>query len=238
MSHDIEIQADGTASFVAAREPAWHKLGKVYEDQNGIDLETVLTDLNVGDLITEPVYGSKSLKTLAGKKLVTRKRKSPTGAAHYTPLGVVGDDYTVIDERTAFGFLDKVVDTGEAAFQTAMLLDGGKKAAAVMKFPTGVLIAGVDPIDLYALVTTSHDGRTSLTMAATPVRVVCQNTLTWGLDLAVQKWMVRHTKHASDKMKVEEARRGLDLSYAYLGEWAEEAEKLIDVEMTDRKSVV
>lgn len=32
MAHGIEIHADGTASFVSAREDAWHRLGTVTQD--------------------------------------------------------------------------------------------------------------------------------------------------------------------------------------------------------------
>lgn len=231
MAHEIEKQHNGTDSFVAAREPAWHRLGKVYADRDGLTLDEILTDLNVGELVTGPVYGFGNRGEpvhMPGVKMVTRDR----GGSDQTALGVVGEDYTVIDEREAFGFLDAVADTGEAAFQTAMLLKGGTRAVATMKLSNGILIGGVDPVDLFLTIATSHDGSLALTAFATPIRVVCQNTLTWGLQEAVQKWSVRHTKNAAKALTVEEARRNLKLTYAYADEFTAEAEKLINTEMT------
>jgi phage/plasmid-like protein (TIGR03299 family) len=237
MAHELEQQSNGNWSFVAAREPGWHNLGKVYADRTGLTLDEILTDLNVGTLIEAPVtavvptgwIGQEELVTMPGKKMIIRQRKVK-GLYEHTPLGVVGDDYKVIPEAEAFAFLDAVVDLGGANWQTAMLLKGGSRAAACMKLDEGVLIGGVDAVDLYALVSTSHDGSLSLTAAATPIRVVCQNTLTWGLAAAAQKWSIRHSKHAD--LNADEARRMLKLAYAYAAEWTAEAERLLDVEMT------
>jgi phage/plasmid-like protein (TIGR03299 family) len=49
--------------------------------------------------------------------------------------------------------------------------------------------------------------------ATTPIRVVCQNTLNWGLERARQKFSIRHTEQIS--RRVHEARRVLDLSIDY-----------------------
>lgn len=237
MAHELEQQSDGTWSFVAAREPGWHKLGKVYEDRDGLTLAEVLEDLNVGEIVEAPVaatvpngfYGGNSRVKMPGKKMTLRKRNE-NGVFTYTPLGIVGDDYKVISEAEAFAFLDAVADTGEANWQTAMLLKNGSRAAACMKLAEGVLIGGVDAVDLYAMVSTSHDGSLSLTCSITPIRVVCQNTLTWALAAAVQKWSVRHSKNA--ELNAEEARRCLQLSYTYAAAWTAEVEHLLDVEMT------
>lgn len=243
MAHEIEQQSTGKWSFVAAREPAWHQLGTVYEDRDALTLAEVLTDLNVGEIITAPVETTvpafpdglpATVATMPGKKMVLRRRLHGDDPVYeYTPLGIVGDNYTVFPEAEAFGFLDAVVDTGEAAWQTAMLLKGGTRAAATMKLAAGVLVGGVDAVDLYALITTSHDGSMAVTAAVTPVRVVCQNTLTYGLKTATQTWKVRHSKNA--KLQVDEARRMLDLTYSYAGTWATEAEALLDVEMTKKQ---
>ena len=57
MSHDIEITADGKAQFVGAREPAWHRLGTIFEDQDGITVSKVLETLDCGRIETVPVFG-------------------------------------------------------------------------------------------------------------------------------------------------------------------------------------
>lgn len=236
MSHNIEQRSDGQWSFVAAREPAWHRLGVVYDNADALTLETVLADLNVGDIITGPSESTvDGVRVVDPTKKMTIRRRRWLNDTEYIPLGTVGADYTVIDEATAFGFIDKIQDTGQAVIETGMLLDGGRKAAAAFKFVNGIRIGGVDPIDLYGVVSIAHDGTGSVSTMATPIRVVCQNTLTLGTKLAMHRWDVRHTKHASDKFKVEEARRQLDLSFSYFDAFQREAEALIDVEMTKRQ---
>lgn len=228
--HNLEQQADGTYSFVAAREPGWHKLGKVYPDATGLTLDTLLTDLNVGELVESPVTGNVpgfGEVTIPGKKMIIRKRLNQDP----TPLGVVGDTRPTVSEGEAFGFLQSLVDSGEALWQTAGLLDGGKRAFASMKLPEGVMIGGVDPVDLYLLVVVSHDATISLTGSATPIRAVCQNTVTAALAQASQTWKIRHSKHM--KLNIEKARAQLDLTFDYIDAWSAEMDKLIDVKMTN-----
>lgn len=233
MSHDLELRANGQHSFTAVREPAWHRLGKVYPDADGLTLDQVLEDLDVGELVTEPVQGRTSGTTMPGKKMISRRRHTEQGFPYHIPLGVVGENYGVIPEARAFSWTQDLVDIGGAVFQTAGLLgERGERAFASLKFPEGILVGGVDPVDLYLVTTFSHDGEVSLTGMATPVRVVCQNTLTWGLTAARQKWTIRHSRHVDKAMDLTLARANLDLTFAYAGEWAAEAEELLKVEMT------
>lgn len=237
MAHNLEQLSDGSFSFVAAREPGWHNLGKVYTDLDGLTLETVLTDLNVGEIIECPAvaevdYVGEMPQTIEfeDKKAILRKRvETNTGLPFYTPLGIVGKNRPIVPEREAFGFLQQIVDDGEAQYQTAGLLDGGKRAFCSLKFPEGLLIGGVDPIDLFLMVVVSHDSSLSLTGAATPVRAVCQNTVTMGLAKAKQTWKIRHTKNM--KLNPEVARKQLDLTFAYTDAWTVAAEKLVNTPM-------
>jgi len=232
MGHNLEQQTDGSYSFVAVREPAWHHLGKVYPDLDGLTLEQVLEDLNVGDIIESPVFGQLGMVKVpfADKKAIIRRRKV-NGAWESNPLGIVGQNRPTVPEREAFGFLQQIVDSGEALYQTAGLLDDGKRAFCALKFPEGLLIGGVDPIDLYLMVVVSHNATISLTGAATMIRPVCQNTVTMGLKQAKQTWKIRHSKHMKLDPKV--ARQQLDLTFAYTDAWSVAAEKLVNATMTN-----
>lgn len=230
MSANIEIQADGTASFVAAREPAWHRLGKVYPDRKGLSVERVLRDLDTGELVEMEVQGTLGNVTVTdpSKKMIVRMRKSGN-----TPVGVVGRDYTLITEDEAFRFLDNITDTGEALISSAGLLAGGSRAFCCMKLPEQILVGGHDAVDQYIFVAMSHDGSLSLTAAVTPIRVVCQNTITAGLQQAVRTWRVRHTSKA--QLRVEEARRALSITHRYMDTWQAEMEQLIAKPFSDKQ---
>ena len=78
-----------------------------------------------------------------------------------------------------------------------------------------IKIGGEDPIDLYLAFVTSHDGSLRFGVHATPVRVVCRNTLNSGMKAAVQSWSVRHTPGATTA--ISEARRSAWTSQARAG---------------------
>ena len=238
MSHDLEqreINGQTVTSFVGAREAAWHRLGTVFEDVDGITVEKALETLDAGAIVaTENVQAplitdeGVTLVTDTTKKMTVRVRS--TGA---TPLGVVAQKYQVIQESEAFGFLNSIVDSGDALVSAAGLLNDGRRAFCTLKLPSNILIGGVDAIDMYLFVVTSHDGTLATTAAATPIRVVCQNTVSAALQGATRTWKVRHTPGASKK--IEEARRALDLSFGYEEAFKFEAERLFAVKVDKKK---
>jgi Domain of unknown function (DUF932) len=59
---------------------------------------------------------------------------------------------------------------------------------------------GGDDVRRYVLLMNSHDGSTAVIAATTPVRVVCQNTLNWGLGSAQQKFSIRHTEAVTQRV--------------------------------------
>jgi hypothetical protein len=71
---------------------------------------------------------------------------------------------------------------------------------------------GGDATGMNVLVTNSHDGSSAVQAAVTPVRVVCQNILTWGLSRARRTYSIRHTEKLQTRLI--EARRVLELTVA------------------------
>lgn len=238
MSHDLEqreIDGKTITSFVGARDAAWHRLGTVFEDLDGITVAKALETLDAGEVVaTENVQAplltddGVTMVTDTTKKMTVRVRS--TGA---TPLGVVAQKYQIIQEAEAFGFLDAIIDSGEALVSAAGLLNDGRRAFCTLKLPSNILIGGVDAVDMYLFCVTSHDGTLATTAAATPIRVVCQNTVTAALAGATRTWKVRHTPGASKK--IEEARRALDLTHGYEEAFRFEAEQLLATKITKKQ---
>ena len=69
--------------------------------------------------------------------------------------------------------------------------------------------------------------------ATTPVRVVCQNTLNWGLERALQRFSIRHTEQIG--RRVHEARRVLDLSVDYYEQFKATGNELASERCTERQ---
>ncbi|MEO8167835.1 MAG: DUF932 domain-containing protein [bacterium] len=97
-------------------------------------------------------------------------------------LGIVDGDYEPIQNIDAFRFFDALVAEGEATYETAGVFGNGERVWLLAKLPGYIRVQGNDIVNKYILLTNSHDGRSQVHAKLTPVRVVCNNTLTSALD--------------------------------------------------------
>lgn len=235
--HAIEEFTDGTAAFFSNREVPWHRLGLVTEGALTANeaLKAAQLDWQVhktDDPIAAPVLTPEGLELIAyDDKFLTYRTNPKTGKLE--GLGVVGKQYTPIQNSEAFAFLNNLVDEHGAVFETAGSLHHGRKVFMSMKMPTSMTIGGRDQIDLYLVAWNSHDGLSAFNVVATPIRVVCQNTLTAAISRAKSSWSIRHT--ASATSQVQAARDTMGLTFAYSQAFEAEAEALIAQGMKDKE---
>ena len=231
MAHDIDI-TDGTASFVTARLDAWHALGTKL-DHSFTALEAMEEGrLGGWDVRKAPLYTriGGDERELADRFAVLRN--NPVVPGRVDVLSTVGTAYQIIQNEEHAALLDAVVDESGAHFETAGALDAGRKVFITLRLPNHIDVGGVDRVDQYLAAVNSHDGTTAFTFFVTPVRVVCANTLNIALGSARNTFRVRHTSGAKLGI-VNQAREVLDMSFRYLGEFQEQAEQLINTEMTE-----
>ena len=241
MSHELERLADGSTAFATARVPAWHQLGTLTPDAmtaaevittarlagwNVRKIDVVGREL-VGDAITGASYDTID----APDKAMTVRTNPVTGGTDY--LGVVGRDYTPVQNEACAELLDLLVDASGGHLETAGSLRGGRRVFVTLKLPQGIRVAGVDDLDLYLALSTSHDGSAALRVDATPVRVVCANTQRLAIKRSVGHYTFRHTTNI--KHKIAQARRAIGISYAYADAFTAEAERLLDTTLALEK---
>ncbi len=181
---------------------AWHGLGKTVEAAQNAAEAIKLAGLDF-EVVKRPVQfvglDGKTLIDVPGKYATVR---TDTQQA----LGVVGDTYEVMQNSDLLTALDPIIARGEAIYQTAGSLGIGEKNWLTAKLPehydinVGVSSKGLDVTQLFLLLYGSHDGSSSTTVCLTPVRVVCNNTLTAALRHTKNKVTVRHTKNAKDAL--------------------------------------
>lgn len=146
----------------------------------------------------------------------------------------VSSSYSAIQNEEHAAFLNTLVEESGANFELAGSIKNGELVFLSMKMPGHIMVGGVDPIDLSLLAINGHGGSMSFTVAAMPVRYACSNVLNsvhGGMSGMVR---IRHTSGAQKQM-VAQAREALDLSFKYLDNFQEEAERLINTTMTHSK---
>jgi len=179
------------------REPAWHRLGTVMDTTNLTATEAMeIADIGF-PVIKVPTHAEMPDGTLVetGQFAVVRN------ATHDDPfprvLSTVGSKWTALQAADLATMLDPI--TKEYPVETAGALGKGEKIFFTLDAGEGK-IAGEEH-RLYYLVTDHRDGTGALSIAFTPVRVVCQNTLTVGLNQAKVSVSIRHDASVHDDAK-------------------------------------
>ena len=206
MADNID-QSRGRAAMFSRKEIPWHKLGKVVEEAPTSDVAIKLAELDY-EVYKQPLYAKYTDELLKSNPGIIKKGirvpgyfatvRDDTGAA----LGVVKGRYEVIQNTQAFEFIDNIVGSKQAIFETAGGLGGGERIFVTAKLPSNIKVKGVDTIEKYILFTTSHDGSGSVIAGFTPIRVVCNNTLNMAMSKLTNKVTIRHTKTAHSKIAI------------------------------------
>jgi phage/plasmid-like protein (TIGR03299 family) len=174
-------------------ETPWHKLG---------------TKLEKPATSEEAIQAAGLNFTVEKFRLQTATNNLPV-ETHYATvrtdtmevLGVVGSRYEPIQNKDAFRTFDALVGEGEAIYHTAGALGKGERIWLLAKLPDYIRVNGNDVVEKYLLLVNSHDGRSTVRVKLTPIRVVCENTLSLALTGAEQEVHVRHTLNAKEKLR-------------------------------------
>lgn len=242
MSHEL-TKSD---SMFSVRETPWHGLGFVPKkhpksiDQalewSGLDWDVLQRPVKV----TVPIIGEKT-KT----KTITLDGSGEQEHEGYfvnirsdlmEPLGVVTGRYTPVQNREAFSFLSSIFGS-EMHFETAGSLMGGRRVWVMMRLPEFIEVGG-DTVGPYAFISNSHDGKSSVVTAMTPVRIVCNNTLTAALSRAKGKdaqrtYTIRHLGNMDSKLR--EAQNVLQVSINYYEQFKQLGDELARVKVSDQR---
>ncbi len=211
----------------AERTTPWAQVG---QETSAVTAKQALIEAGLDwDVTLEPIYVApgddiKKAKLIGPRKAVVRGDDE-------TVLGVVSGNYRPVQNADAFSFFDTVIDSGDVEYDTVGSLRHGRTVWLTAKVPEDILINGDDPLGIYLLLRNSHDGSSSITLALTPVRVWCQNTLNLALRTAKSTWSVRHVSGLEER--VAEAREALDMTFKYVAEFEDFANDLAQTKMSD-----
>lgn len=241
MAHELEIDSvTGKTTFASFREPAWHGLGTVFEEEVNTSKMLELAHLDNWNVRLEEIPMPENFTSDKTNYFVARS--NPFNKKQTDVLGVVGERYRTLQNEDLFSFGDNILDGG-GRWETAGSIKGGRQVFGSIALERETVLDpnGVgDKVNTYLLVNTSHDGSVAIQASITPVRVVCANTLNLAIGGGVgrnrnikQSFKIRHTQTAEGKVIA--AREALGLANAYMDEFDVMAKAMIETEISKAK---
>ena len=171
MSHEVEM-VNGVAQMAYAGETPWHGLGtKVAPDLSPIQ---IMSKAGLDWTVEKETMTTASGVEIEGKKALVR-------SADNKVLDVVGDNWNPVQNEQAFEFFSEYTLAGDMEMHTAGSLKGGQMVWALAKVKESFDILGGDQVDSYLLFSNPHKYGKAIDVRFTPIRVVCNNTLSMSL---------------------------------------------------------
>ena len=177
MAHEVEM-IDGEAQMAYAGRKPWHGLG--VEVSNDLTPAQIMAKAGL-DWEVEKMPLSF---TNRGGKLQSVNKHALVRSHDSKVLDVIGDDWNPVQNAQAFEFFSEYVLAGDMEMNTAGSLKGGKNVFALAKIKESFDILGEDQVDSYLLFSNPHEYGKAIDVRFTPIRVVCNNTLTFSLQSA------------------------------------------------------
>ena len=201
MAHNLENK-NGVYSFVenTKQHLAWHELGQHFDGE--MDIKTAL-ELSHADYQVEKIQAGYCNKN--GIWTIDEEHNYIARTDNGDILGLVSNDYGVVQNTEAFDFINNLCTgkSGEPFIETAGVLGKGERVFVTAKFPERFRAGEVlgDDGEMYAVITTSHDGSGAVTVVMTPVRVVCNNTLNYAMYNNKSCLHFKHTLNVNSRLR-------------------------------------
>jgi phage/plasmid-like protein (TIGR03299 family) len=195
MAHELEF-VDGQAQMAYVGDVPWHGLGiKVPNDLTPDQM------LNIAGL-NWTVEKIPAYATVAGEQVAVGQ-SALVRSFDNKILDVVSNDWNPVQNKEAFEFFNEFVAAGDMEMHTAGSLKGGQIVWGLAKVKESFELFKGDRIDSYLLFSNFHKYGFSTDVRFTPIRVVCNNTLTLSLNSAVERMAkISHRKVFNpDKVK-------------------------------------
>ena len=210
MAHQVETMA-------YAGEVPWHGLGVPVNN----DLTPNQMMKKAGLDWTVEQYDSYA--TLPNGKKVATGMKALVRSSDNKVLTNIGQIWNPVQNEEAFEFFSEYVLAGDMEMHTAGSLKGGQMVWALAKVKESFDLFGGDKVESYLLFSNPHLYGKSIDIRFTPIRVVCNNTLS--LSLAEQAERSIKVGHRGS-FNADEVKKALGIASDKLKTYKEMAEFL------------
>lgn len=181
MSHELEMNADGTAKMAWVGEVPWHGLGQ--EVAKGIGPAEIAkvagADWSVEKRTLWVAENEKDPRNFSA----VPKQRALVRSSDDRVLTIVGEGWEPVQNSEAFEFFNRFCEAGDMHMDTAGVIDnrGVVTVFALAKLKDGFTLPGGDEITGHLLFSNPHQFGRAAVVEFTPIRVVCNNTLTMAL---------------------------------------------------------
>jgi phage/plasmid-like protein (TIGR03299 family) len=206
----------------AERKPYFTKVGKDIIGMKSVQDVIKATDLDWA-VEKQPIF-------LKGESEVPN-RFATVRVDNNQVLGIVGNNYEVVQNIEGFEFIDDCLGDG-IEFVKAGTYNKGERVFIAAKAPS-VNICG-DEVIPHILFTNSHDGSGTVQAIFTPMRLVCSNGLMLpaeGHESGIVKIKIQHTKNVKDRLMI--AKEVILKNNIYIEALKKEAEELLETPFTE-----
>jgi phage/plasmid-like protein (TIGR03299 family) len=163
MAHEVE------SMMYVGKEP-WHGLGEEIPESKKLSIDEAIAAAGLKWRVDKRHLFTEGSIGIQGHFATCRDTDNQI-------LGIVGTDYTPLQNREAFSWFQPFLDAGVATLETAGSLKHGQKVWILAKIRDGQGSVNGDKVDHYMLLSNAHDGSIQVRVGFTPIRVVCNNTL-------------------------------------------------------------
>ncbi|QZI94501.1 hypothetical protein MelnitzEXVC044M_221 [Methylophilales phage Melnitz EXVC044M] len=194
MAHELEM-INGEAQMAYVGDVPWHGLGTKVDRELTPDQFQKVAGL---DWTVE----KQPLVTATG--IPIKNKEALVRSSDNSILDVVGTGWNPVQNSEAFEFFHDYVMAGDMEMHTAGSLKDGQMVWALAKTKESFELFNGDQTDNYFLFTNPHQFGKSINIRMTPIRVVCNNTLTLSLSQDTDKMVTVNHRKAFDPDMVKE----------------------------------
>ncbi len=226
MAHNLS-ETNGKASMMYVGAKPWHGLGTEL-DNPATSQEAMRAAGLDWQVNMEPVYLGDGSQVPGARAAV----RQDTNAV----LGVMSEWYTPLQNETAFAFMDGLLGADSIRYHTAGALGRGERVWMLAKLDGEIRVAGSEDVtEKYLLLTNGHNGSHAGKIFFTPIRVVCQNTLTAAVSAKAKSCVTLYHMPVIERRLVE-ARNTLGLADAYFAKFGQAADAMAGVKLNTARA--
>lgn len=234
MAHNI-ARVGGQDAIAYQGTTPWHELGERATAEEAADLDVMMRkahlDYTVG---TEPVY-LKNGNVIPDRFAILRTDSGDV-------FDVVSDIYKPIQNAEYFGIYREAMKEFGMTVECAGALGHGERAWMLFKLPCDVTVTDGDVVRGYGLAVTGHNLKTAPQFLPTPIRVVCDNTLTAAFSRAgganSDEGRVFRFQHLGDvATKIDDARKAVNGVIAAMKQTGETFSAMARRRMTPQETI-